>query len=201
MPGSDVPALAGAPLYTLLHKSGSVTRSSRIGRFMPVSFGSSKGRTLLPLPASADAAGSGWKLPPATSCLASATASPRRSAAAGTPHLCYCFTPMRYAWHMQRAYFADSGSADSVPASRPAARAPSRLGPAHRPTCHALHRHQPHGPASESLMLRSRQHRHLSARRYRLLLPGGGAARGFYLSCRRSPRTSASTWRFEPAND
>ncbi len=21
------------------------------------------------------------------------------------PHVCYCFTPMRYAWHMQRAYF------------------------------------------------------------------------------------------------
>jgi len=23
------------------------------------------------------------------------------------PHVCYCFTPMRYAWHMREAYFAD----------------------------------------------------------------------------------------------
>lgn len=25
----------------------------------------------------------------------------------GVPHVCYCFTPMRYAWHMREAYFAD----------------------------------------------------------------------------------------------
>src|SRR5262249_33435313 len=24
---------------------------------------------------------------------------------AGVPHVCYCFTPMRYAWHMREAYF------------------------------------------------------------------------------------------------
>src|SRR6202035_3077682 len=23
----------------------------------------------------------------------------------GVPHVCYCFTPMRYAWHMRKAYF------------------------------------------------------------------------------------------------
>src|SRR5262249_33867928 len=23
----------------------------------------------------------------------------------GTPHVCYCFTPMRYIWHMRKAYF------------------------------------------------------------------------------------------------
>lgn len=26
---------------------------------------------------------------------------------AGVPHVCYCFTPMRYAWHMREAYFAE----------------------------------------------------------------------------------------------
>jgi len=26
---------------------------------------------------------------------------------AGVPHVCYCFTPMRYAWHMRKSYFAD----------------------------------------------------------------------------------------------
>lgn len=25
---------------------------------------------------------------------------------AGVPHVCYCFTPMRYAWHMREEYFA-----------------------------------------------------------------------------------------------
>jgi glycosyltransferase involved in cell wall biosynthesis len=25
----------------------------------------------------------------------------------GVPHVCYCFTPMRYAWHMRESYFAE----------------------------------------------------------------------------------------------
>ena len=25
---------------------------------------------------------------------------------AGVPHVCYCFSPMRYAWHQREAYFA-----------------------------------------------------------------------------------------------
>ncbi len=29
-----------------------------------------------------------------------------------TPHLCYCFTPMRYAWHMRDQYFAKTGRAN-----------------------------------------------------------------------------------------
>jgi glycosyltransferase involved in cell wall biosynthesis len=28
---------------------------------------------------------------------------------AGMPHVCYCFTPMRYAWHMKDAYFRKTG--------------------------------------------------------------------------------------------
>jgi glycosyltransferase involved in cell wall biosynthesis len=27
----------------------------------------------------------------------------------GVPHICYCFTPMRYAWHMKESYFRSSG--------------------------------------------------------------------------------------------
>ncbi|HEY1188164.1 MAG TPA: glycosyltransferase, partial [Gemmata sp.] len=27
----------------------------------------------------------------------------------GVPHVCYCFTPMRYAWHMKDAYFRNTG--------------------------------------------------------------------------------------------
>ena len=27
----------------------------------------------------------------------------------GVPHVCYCFTPMRYAWHMRAAYFSGGG--------------------------------------------------------------------------------------------
>ncbi len=28
----------------------------------------------------------------------------------GAPHVCYCFTPMRYAWHLREDYFPGSGS-------------------------------------------------------------------------------------------
>jgi glycosyltransferase involved in cell wall biosynthesis len=52
-----------------------------------------------------------WKLPPCdlvmsfSHCVAKSACPP-----AGTPHLCYCFTPMRYAWHMREAYFERDGS-------------------------------------------------------------------------------------------
>src|SRR5205814_4640903 len=35
-------------------------------------------------------------------CVAKAARPPR-----GVPHVCYCFTPMRYAWHLRDAYFAE----------------------------------------------------------------------------------------------
>jgi glycosyltransferase involved in cell wall biosynthesis len=37
-------------------------------------------------------------------CVAKAARPPR-----GVPHICYCFTPMRYAWHMKDSYFQDRG--------------------------------------------------------------------------------------------
>lgn len=30
--------------------------------------------------------------------------------AAGVPHVCYCFTPMRYAWHLRQEYFGESNA-------------------------------------------------------------------------------------------
>jgi glycosyltransferase involved in cell wall biosynthesis len=37
-------------------------------------------------------------------CVAKGIRPPR-----GVPHVCYCFTPMRYLWHMRDAYFARKG--------------------------------------------------------------------------------------------
>ena len=76
---------------------------------------------------------------------ASATASPRRRRPpAGVPHVCYCFTPMRYAWHMKDAYFRRRACwALKAAADRRAAGAHPRLGPPHGRPRHALRRHQP----------------------------------------------------------
>jgi glycosyltransferase involved in cell wall biosynthesis len=97
-----------AQLFTLLHRPGSVApaienlarhtsflnRLPGVGRYY---------RYLLPLMPLAAAA---WRLPPCdlvvsfSHCVAKSARPPR-----GVPHVCYCFTPMRYAWHMRDAYF------------------------------------------------------------------------------------------------
>jgi glycosyltransferase involved in cell wall biosynthesis len=97
-----------ARLYTLLHRRGSV--SAAIERLGPHTSLLQRlpdvyryYRWLLPL---MPAAASAWRLPPAdlvvsfSHCVAKAARAPR-----GVPHVCYCFTPMRYAWHMRDAYF------------------------------------------------------------------------------------------------
>src|SRR5438477_6066259 len=96
-----------APLFTLLHKRGAVSplierrpivtsflqRLPRVEHYY---------RYLLPAMPGAVAA---WRLPRCdlvvslSHCIAKAVAPPP-----GVPHVCYCFTPMRYAWHME-AYF------------------------------------------------------------------------------------------------
>jgi glycosyltransferase involved in cell wall biosynthesis len=97
-----------ARLFTLLHVPGKV--SEAIERLQPVtSFlqhlpGVGRYyRYLLPvLPLAAR-----WSIPPSdlvvsfSHCVAKAAMAPP-----GVPHVCYCFTPMRYAWHMRDAYFA-----------------------------------------------------------------------------------------------
>ncbi|HEX4607508.1 MAG TPA: glycosyltransferase [Urbifossiella sp.] len=100
-----------ARLLTLFHKRGSVpaeierlaispsplNRLPRVDRYY---------RYLLPLMPFA----AGWKVADAdlvvslSHCVAKSARPP-----AGVPHVCYCFTPMRYAWHMQGAYFRAAG--------------------------------------------------------------------------------------------
>ncbi len=98
-----------AALFTLLHHRGSV--SPAIEQLQPrTSFlnllpeSHRYYRYLLPL---MPAAAASWRLPPCdlivsfSHCVAKAV-NPRRQQ---VPHVCYCFTPMRYIWHMQEAYF------------------------------------------------------------------------------------------------
>ncbi|MGL4421367.1 MAG: glycosyltransferase, partial [Gemmataceae bacterium] len=100
-----------APLYTLLHRPGSVNRTierhrpqtSWLGKLPAVS---RYYRGLLPLMPSA----ARWPIAPCDAllsfshCVAKAAVAP-----AGVPHLSYCFSPMRYAWTMTDAYFAAEG--------------------------------------------------------------------------------------------
>jgi glycosyltransferase involved in cell wall biosynthesis len=100
-----------ARLFTLLHKRGSVSpaveqltvRPSWLNLFPRVD---RYYRYLLPLMPSA----AGWKVRNAdlvvslSHCVAKSAKPP-----AGVPHVCYCFTPMRYAWHMKEAYFRRTG--------------------------------------------------------------------------------------------
>jgi glycosyltransferase involved in cell wall biosynthesis len=98
-----------ASLFTLLHHRDSV--SPTIERLRPrASFlnllpeSHRYYRYLLPL---MPAAAASWRLPPCdlivsfSHCVAKAVRVRRES----IPHVCYCFTPMRYIWHMQEAYF------------------------------------------------------------------------------------------------
>jgi glycosyltransferase involved in cell wall biosynthesis len=95
-------------LFTLLHKPGSVSsaieqlpRRTSWLNFLP---GIHRYyRYLLPL---MPAAISGWSVPACdlllsfSHCVVKGLRPPR-----GVPHVCYCFTPMRYAWHMRESYF------------------------------------------------------------------------------------------------
>jgi glycosyltransferase involved in cell wall biosynthesis len=96
-----------APLFTLLHQAGRVSPAIE-RRAIHTSFlqrlpGAHRYyRYLLPLmPLAAR-----WRLPPCdlvislSHCVAKAAQPPR-----GVPHVCYCFTPMRYAWHLRDSYF------------------------------------------------------------------------------------------------
>jgi glycosyltransferase involved in cell wall biosynthesis len=100
-----------APLYTLLHQRGSVSAAIE-GRPIVTSFLNrlpcveTYYRYTLPLMPWAV----GWTLPDcdlvfsSSHCVAKGVTSPH-----GALHLCYCHTPMRYAWHMQDSYFHDRG--------------------------------------------------------------------------------------------
>lgn len=97
-----------ARLHTLLHRPGSVNatiedREIRTSFLQALPEVHRYYRYLLPImPLAAT-----WRLPPCelvvsfSHCVAKAVRPPR-----GVPHVCYCFTPMRYAWHMKEAYFS-----------------------------------------------------------------------------------------------
>jgi glycosyltransferase involved in cell wall biosynthesis len=100
-----------ATLYTVLHKKGSTSpaierlhpRASFL-RFFPAVH--RYYRYLLPLMPRAV----GWRLPECDLVLSSSHCVAKGvTAPPGVPHLCYCHTPMRYAWHMRSAYFQGSG--------------------------------------------------------------------------------------------
>jgi glycosyltransferase involved in cell wall biosynthesis len=100
-----------ARLFTLIHKRESVSpaieslrispsvlnRLPRVDRYY---------RYLLPLMPLA----AGWRVAHAdlvvsfSHCVAKSARPPE-----GVPHVCYCFTPMRYAWHMRDSYFRATG--------------------------------------------------------------------------------------------
>ena len=101
-----------APLYTLLHKRGSTSQaieSLPIRTSFPNAIPGVDRlyRHLLPL---MPLAVSSLHLPPAdlvlsfSHCVAKGVR-PARTSARPTPHVCYCYTPMRYAWQMREAYF------------------------------------------------------------------------------------------------
>ena len=97
-----------AKLYTLLHRRGAVSpaverlrpRASFLNRLPGVH---DYYRWLLPL---MPAAAASLSLPACdlvvsfSHCAAKGVRVPR-----GAVHVCYCFTPMRYAWHMRDSYF------------------------------------------------------------------------------------------------
>jgi glycosyltransferase involved in cell wall biosynthesis len=101
-----------ASLFTLLHRRGSTSPAIEQLRprtsFLDYLPGAHRYyRYLLPLMPAAVAS---WRLPPAdlvvsfSHCVAKA-ARPAVTAKGPTPHVCYCFTPMRYVWHLRDAYF------------------------------------------------------------------------------------------------
>jgi glycosyltransferase involved in cell wall biosynthesis len=101
-----------APLYTVLHKPNSVTpsiewREVRTSFLQLLPAVDRYYRYLLPLMPWAV----GWNLPKcdlvlsSSHCVAKGVRPPE-----GVPHICYCFTPMRYAWHMRTSYFGEKKS-------------------------------------------------------------------------------------------
>lgn len=95
-----------APLFTLLHAPGTVSaaierlpiRTSFL-QYLPRA--TSYYRYLLPL---MPAAISSFRLPQAD-LVVSFSHCVAKSVRASGPHVCYCFTPMRYAWQMRASYF------------------------------------------------------------------------------------------------
>jgi glycosyltransferase involved in cell wall biosynthesis len=97
-----------AKLYTLLHARGSLPEVIERMDIRPSFLQGIPGieryyrytLPLMPLAAS-------WRIAPCDLVVSLSHAVAKAAKApAGVPHVCYCFTPMRYAWHMRESYFA-----------------------------------------------------------------------------------------------
>ncbi len=100
-----------APLYTILHRRGAVSaaieqRPVRTSFLQWLPGVHRYYRYLLPLMPAAVR----WRMPDCdlvlsiSHCVAKAVRPPE-----GVRHICYCLTPMRYAWHLKDAYFTGRG--------------------------------------------------------------------------------------------
>ena len=105
-------------LFTLIHKKGTVPAAIEATRIHPSVLNALPRvekyyRYLLPLMPFA----AGWDVGDAdlVVSLSHAVAKSAR-APKGVPHVCYCFTPMRYAWHMKDSYFRKTGFVGKVKA-------------------------------------------------------------------------------------
>ncbi len=108
-----------ARLYTLIHSQGStspaIERMRIATSFLQRLPGATKHyRYLLPLMPSAVER---LAVPHDTNLVVSFSHAVAKGVKppAGVPHVCYCFTPMRYAWHRRADYFAASGRLPNTP--------------------------------------------------------------------------------------
>lgn len=98
----------GAVIHTLLHRPGSVgptiegmsIRTSPLQRLPSIDRHYRHLLPLMPLAARSWRVGQVDLVVSLSHCVAKAVRSPT-----GVPHVCYCFTPMRYAWEGREAYF------------------------------------------------------------------------------------------------
>jgi glycosyltransferase involved in cell wall biosynthesis len=98
-----------ATIHTLLHRPGSTSptiealpiRTSPLQRMPGIDRHYRKLLPLMPAAARSWQVGEVDLVVSLSHCVAKAVRTP-----AGVPHVCYCFTPMRYAWEVRDAYFA-----------------------------------------------------------------------------------------------
>lgn len=109
-----------AQLWTLFYRRGSVSPVIERLRIRPSWLNRWPGvaryyRYLLPLMPLA----AGWRIPQAKLVISFSHAVAKSAQPPpGVPHVCYCFTPMRYAWHMKDAYFRPYASPPSGPSGK-----------------------------------------------------------------------------------
>ncbi|MCS7020323.1 MAG: glycosyltransferase [Gemmataceae bacterium] len=103
-----------AQLWTLLYRPGSVASTIEQLRIRPSWLNRLPAvwhyyRYLLPLMPLA----AGWRIPRAELVVSFSHAVAKSAQPPpGVPHVCYCFTPMRYAWHLKEAYFGNDPTLD-----------------------------------------------------------------------------------------